>query len=142
MIVEEIFELVLLGVEDRAIPNRERIVLQAAQPVEMSQFGLLVGVKQGGGTALPTNDNFFWFGGGVVQPNDWIFLYSGTGSPTARDIPNSRTKLYSVFWGRGQTVFNHPELVPMLVRVGGVTVERSGAHTLNSGLSNASWRLT
>ena len=38
------------------------------------------------------------------------------------DLPNTSEKLYSVHWGRAQTVLHSIEVVPILVRVDAVQI--------------------
>ena len=122
MIVGAISELTVVGVFDRGVPNRERIVLQANEIVDMGQFAFLLGLRQQQGAAVPLRDNFFWLGSGFVSRGDWIFVYTGPGEVRMNNLPGTTEKLYTVHWGRTQTVLNVPEVVPVLIRFGAVHV--------------------
>ena len=123
MILQGISELVLIGVHERGIPNKERIVLRANDRLQMGQFGLLLGVKGAPGFAFPIKDNFFWFGEGMVDRGDYVFVFTGSGNPQKSELPNSSEKLYTVFWGRAMTLFMDPNVVPILMRIDALTVD-------------------
>lgn len=127
MILPSITELLLVGVYERGIPNKERIVFRAASAVEMGRFGIFLGVKTAPGQALPIRDNFFWFGNGFVNMGDWVFVYTGPGTPRVAQLPNANEKLYTVFWGRNQVILHEPNVVPILVRMDAVTVDNPQA---------------
>jgi len=132
MIVGDILELRVSGVYDRGIPNQERVVLYANQTVNLGQYGLMVGVRAAGNSAFPVRDNLLWFGDGVVNKGDWIFIYTGPGVPRAITLPNTEERLYSIHWGRDKTIFQHPDVVPILFRVDAVHVPYALA-TLSQG---------
>ena len=117
LIVGEITELRVVGAFDRGIPNQERIVLEASEMVNMGQFALLLGIRQQMGFVVPIRDNLYWFGDGIVSRGDWIFVYTGLGKGLSNDLPGTTHKLYTVHWGRTQTVLNSNEVVPVLIRV-------------------------
>lgn len=122
MILPGIFELTLVGVYERGIPNQERIVFRATQTVDVGQFGIILGIKNSPGMAVPIRDNFFWFGDGILNDGDWVFLYTCPGKSTGSVIPNTDSKLYTVFWGRKKVVLSDSNIVPMLIRLDAVTV--------------------
>ena len=122
MILNGISELYILGVYERGIPNRERIVLKAAESVNMGQFGLMLGVIKEQGFALPIRDNLFWFGDGHINKGDWIFIYTGPGEFRVDELPNSNEKLYAVHWGRDKVILGQPEIVPILFRMDAVDI--------------------
>ena len=122
MIVGDVSELKVAGVYERGKPNQERICIVAGEPVNMGQFGLLLGIRQEGGFASPIRDNFFWFGDGYVFKDDWIFVYTGPGENRVAEIPGTTGKLYSLHWGRDKTILHLPELVPILFRVDAVNI--------------------
>lgn len=122
MILPEVFELSVFGVSDRGIPNKERICVRAIYATNMAQFGILVGLRGENGGGIPINDNYFWFGEGNVGPNDWIFVYTGPGEARSSKLPNSDGMLHSVHWGRKTTIFNHPDILPIIIRISSVTV--------------------
>jgi len=122
MIVGDILELKILGVYDRGIPNKERIVITVEASVNMGQFGLMLGVRAQNASATPITDNMFWFGDGFVRKGDMLFLYTGPGHATTNQIPNSLASFYSLHWGKMTTVFANPTTLPILFRVDAVDI--------------------
>lgn len=122
MIVSDIIELDVNGVFDRGSPNMERIAIHVKVPLNIGQYGLMVGIKGDAGSAFPIKDHMFWFGDGFLNAGDWIFIYTGAGELRVSDIPGTNAKLYSTHWGKPSTLFHAPELVPILFRVDAVFV--------------------
>ncbi len=110
----------LLGVYDRGIPNKERVVIKADDYAELSRFFVGVGIRQPAYSVNPINDNSLWMGSGFVSPGDWIFVYTGTGLPRADKIPNQKNTIYTLHWGRSGVLFQSPEIVPFIYRLDGV----------------------
>lgn len=127
MIVNLVTEISVVGVFDRGIPNQERVVLYVNETVNLGQYGLMVGVRGSDGTAFPIRDNLFWFGDGFVNRGDWIFVYTGPGEPRTTALPNTQERLYSIHWGRTQTMLHHHDVVPILFRVDAVQVPQEVA---------------
>ena len=120
MILPTISELFVHGAFDRGVVNKERIILQANQTVNLGQFGLMLGYKAADGLANPYNDHLFWFGDALVQKGDWIFLYTGPGEPRVDDAFSEGNKIYSLHWGRPTTILAHSDITPILFRVDSV----------------------
>lgn len=110
-------DLRVVGLVDAGVPNSERIVIRPNRQVSLAGFGLAVGISAGDAGALPIYDNVFWFPDILVEPPAWLFLYTGKG--TMRQTTFSSGEPALVFhWQRPYVVFSHPELVPVLFRVG------------------------
>ena len=118
--------LILAGVFDRGIPNKERIMIRVLKSTEMAQYGVLLGwnIEGQGAPTQPYNDNFYWFGDGVVQPNDTIFLYTGAGEPRKTTVEGTGTPAYVLHWGRPFTLFADSSIVPMVVCFGHMLIEK------------------
>ncbi|MCK9376383.1 MAG: hypothetical protein M0P73_09545 [Syntrophobacterales bacterium] len=121
MIVSLITEFTV-SVFDRGIPNQERIVLYVNESLNLGQYGLMIGVRGQAGMAVPIRDNMLWFGDGIVNKGDWIFIYTGPGEAKTTMLPNTEERLFSIHWGRKETILHHRELVPILFRVDAVIV--------------------
>lgn len=121
MIVNLITEL-SAGVFDRGIPNQERIVLFVNESVNLGQYGLMIGIRGGNNGAVPIRDNMLWFGDGMVNKGDWIFVYTGPGEAKTTQLPNNKERLYSIHWGRKETILHHHDLMPILFKVNAVIV--------------------
>lgn len=106
--------LLILGVEDAGEPNRERIVVRATEVCEMTNYFAGLAIRSAHGRYFPLNDNFFWFGNGLLRPNDWVFLYTGGGESKVHDVPNQPSKIYTVHWNRPNVLFASDEVVPYL----------------------------
>ena len=125
MIVSDIYELTMLDVIDRNVPNKERIVLIANETIDLGQYGIMIGLKAQGNSAIPIKDNMLWFGNGVINKGDFLFIYTGPGETRETPLPNILEKLYTIHWGRDRTIFYSPEFVPILFRVDAVRVPSS-----------------
>ncbi|MGH2713032.1 MAG: hypothetical protein ACRDM7_03945 [Thermoleophilaceae bacterium] len=123
MLLPVIWEVRMHGVYDAGIANRERIILQASQATDMSQFVMTVGVPTSaeGPTVYPVRDTLFWFGGIALNPGDWIILFTGPGTPQQQRQPNG-TVLHILYWGRAVTLFAGGNVVPVMFRYGGILV--------------------
>lgn len=123
MIVSDIAELLLYPVVDRGMPNSERIPLLVREQTDMGRYGLMVGYTGQNGFAMPFRDNLFWFGDGLVNQGDWIFIFTGEGTPRTDNWDNPPgSKIYTVHWGRPQTMFATSIVVPVLFRTDFVQV--------------------
>lgn len=122
MIVSSIIELNVRGVFDRGHPNLERIAIYVNSPLNIGQYGIMIGIKGDAGSAFPIKDHMFWFGDGYLSAGDWIFIYTGAGSTSISNIPGGGSKLYSVHWGKPATLFHAAEIVPILFKVDAVLV--------------------
>lgn len=125
MIVNRVSEITVVDVFDRGVPNQERIVLHVKETVNLGQYGLMIGVRAQDGTAFPIRDNLLWFGDGFVTRGDWIFVYTGPGDPRVTTLPNTQERLYTLHWGRSQTILHNHDLVPILFRVDAVQVPQT-----------------
>jgi hypothetical protein len=133
MIVNTITELELVGTFDRGLPNQERIVIIANQTSNLGQYGLMIGVRGPNGMAFPIRDNLLWFGDALVNKGDWIFVYTGPGEARTTLLPNTQERLYSIHWGRKETILHHHDLVPILFRVDAVYVPQEITSLPNTG---------
>lgn len=136
MIFNDIFELEMVGVVDRGVPNKERIVFRVTEDTDLGQFGIMLGVIITGGLARPIRDNLFWFGDGTVRKDDWIFVFTGTGKPNVSRISNTDNTIVSVFWGRKTVMLDSAMLVPVLFRINGVVVGDANPHLLSDASQN------
>ncbi len=122
MIFPEISELSVVKVFHPGVPNRESIAISVEEDTNLGQYGILVGLYQGGGLATPFIDHLFWFGDGMVRKGDWIFVNTGPGTPSSTTASESDGKIFSIYWGKKQTVFANSNIVPVLFRLDAVNV--------------------
>lgn len=138
MIVTNLTELELYPVEDRGVPNLERIAILVKDTTNMGQYGIMIGNASGDNSAIPYQDNLFWFGDGIVNKGDWILLYTGSGTPRTDAWEASGGNIYSVHWGRNVTMFANSNIVPILFRVDAVTVSTPPGDVPQLALMNTS----
>lgn len=122
MILPDLTELSLVAVLERGVPNQECIAISVKETVDLSQFGLLVGVMNPNGLAVPAQDYFFWFGSAIVSAGDWIFVNTGDGEPRLRKSTDQQFHVYTLFWKRPRTIFANSNVVPLLISMGAVDV--------------------
>lgn len=123
MIVSDLRELRISQIHDRGIPNKECFSIYAHQRVDLGRYGIMLGsyINPTDG-AFPFRDNMFWFGNGYIEQGDWIFVFTGEGSPSTIKASNNINNIYSVYWGRRTTLFANTNVVPVLFRVDAVDV--------------------
>ena len=74
--------------------------------------------------AMPLSD-YFWLTKGMrVVEGYWIIVYTGPGQQKATKLETGEPCLV-LHWGKDKVIFTLPIIVPVLLRVGGVTV---GSH--------------
>jgi len=122
MIVGTITELEIFQVYDRGIVNKECIGIRVNETVNLGQFGVMVGVTGNVMGATPVRDFMFWFGDGVIQAGDFIFVYTGPGSAKWWRAEGKAYTVYSLHWGRNTTILANPQVVPFLFKVEAVQI--------------------
>ena len=100
MIVNSVTELTITAILNRGVANRECIELKVEQPVNMGQFGLMLGRYSQGNSAVPYFDNLFWFGDGFIKPGDWLFVYTGSGTPNKITATNGGKRIFLSILGQ------------------------------------------
>src|SRR5438477_222659 len=111
MILYQITELTIVGIYDRGKPNLERIVIRPNMELDLGRYGLILGVKQSNGMAIPIWDHFFWFGDGLVRPPDWVFIYTGPGQAQQSKTNLTQELAYVLHWGKKQTVLENVNVI-------------------------------
>jgi hypothetical protein len=122
MILNDITELSIVVVLGRGIPNEESIALRVKERVNLGQYGIMLGLHTHSKLARPLQDSLFWFGDGMVNEGDWIFVNTGDGEPRASKSTDQLNSIFSVFWNKKATVFANSNVVPILFRVDAVDV--------------------
>ena len=122
MIIQNTTELRILGVYDRGIPNKERIVLEALDSINLAQYGLLLAFQVPGYPAVPYQDHFFWLTEREVAPGTLVFIYTGPGEFRETIMPNTLTPVLVMHWGKMQTILANTTVVPTLIRIDAVHI--------------------
>jgi hypothetical protein len=123
----DIYELVLYGVSNRGIPNREYVTLRAwnYRPVQLGKYLLIAGWGgPDGSSALPFHNHMMWLGELQLQPGQWLFVYTGPGA-TRTSSTESGESLLVLHWGCTEVTFTNPNTVPMLFHVASVAINIS-----------------
>jgi hypothetical protein len=120
-LIPTITEIRLVDVLERGVPNKERIALKVEATIDIGSYALVLGVRAPGGAFItPIPDSMFWFGSATVNANDWIFVYTGSGTPSKVPPAGDVGNVYIIHWGRPHTVFHDPQIVPALWRISGL----------------------
>jgi hypothetical protein len=105
---------------ERGAPNKEAVVVKAGADLNLGSYILITGYRQQDGTILPYFTNVFRFGPAVVKANDWLFIYTGSGTNSKRRSTDDRYDIYVAHWGQPYTLFANESIVPVLLRTNGV----------------------
>jgi len=122
MIVSNLTELTVMAILDRGVPNAECIAIHANERINLGQYGVMLGEYSQPNSAIPFRDHLFWFGDGLIEKGDWLFIYTGTGEPRTTTAINGVNNIYTIFWGKQKTVFANTNIVPLLFRVDAVDI--------------------
>lgn len=122
MIFPPVPEITFCGVFDAGVPNRERMAFRPNVSVNMAQFGILIGLQLANGQVIPLWDNFFWFGEANVSPPLWIVVMTCSGKFEATTHPNTGEPVQICYWNRKLTVFENPNVVPILFQMGAIQI--------------------
>lgn len=137
MIFPEVGELSVVRIFHPGVPNRESIAISVEENTNLGQYGILVGLYQGDGLATPFVDHLFWFGDGRVRKGDWLFVNTGPGTPSTTATSEGDGKIFSIYWGKKQTIFANSNIVPVLFRLDAVNVLAPPENKLQLGSPEA-----
>ena len=116
-----LLSLSVIGVADPGVPNLERLVLRPSDTINTAAYGVIVGIRQPTGHAIPLRDSFFWFGEVIIRPPSWILLYTRPGQYGITKHTDGNP-VHSFFWNRDHTVFNLEETVPIVFEIGSLSI--------------------
>jgi hypothetical protein len=115
-----ISELILVGVADRGVPNKERIVLRPTEAVNAGEFALIAVWISPEGHYYPIADTFFWPGNIQITPPSWLYVYTAPGTYSVSKIPKTNHPVHVCHWGRKEVMFHEDNVQPALIRLGGI----------------------
>lgn len=141
MIVNTITALSIVTVLERGVPNKESIAIQVLESINLGQYGIMLGTYAQSGMATPFQDNLFWFGDGIVESGDWIFIDTGKGEPTQCKASDQHN-IFTLFWNKPTTIFARTSIVPMLFRVDAVDVLEPPSDLPQIARSGLGWTQT
>ncbi len=116
----EPWELEVHGVADPGVSNQERVYLRARSEVELGTFFLMTGWQWPDGAAQPLPESL-WLGKLKVAEGYWIVVYTGPGEQRFTKLQTGEPCLV-LHWGKSATLFNVPQIVPLLVQAGAVKI--------------------
>jgi hypothetical protein len=126
MTIPVISELQLIGVADRGVPNKERVLLRPVIALNLQNFILTVGLSDARATRiLPVNNFIFYFEDIVVEPMSWVAVYTGPGQSEESRLPTTLEKAYSYHWGHNSVLFSDPKVLPVLFQVAAIGFARA-----------------
>lgn len=125
-LLEGLDDVATLQTFDRGIAGKERLLIRPHQFLQTAEYSVLLGLRAyRPRVALPIRDCSFWLGNGIVGPDDYVFIYTGSGEATVMPSIDGKGHAYVMFWGRATTVFTDPNVVPMLVKIGAILIGES-----------------
>jgi hypothetical protein len=131
-------EIRLLGVADRGVPNKERILAKALAPIQLGSYVLTTGVLSPEGHINLIPNLLFLFDHFDVQTGSWIVAYTGKGKQEISRLPTSLEPAYVFHWGFDGVLFTRTDIVPALLRIDALNYEGS---SVNPPLDMADQRL-
>jgi len=140
MIFDSINSLYIHNVMDHGVANLERITIYVKEACDLGEYCLFLGMPTVDGSTTPLKDNMLWFGNGFVNPGDWIFVYTASGTTTIHPngLPSAgssiQPRLISLHWGKDHTIFQNRALVPMLIRMSGLSMPAPPEPSYQGGL--------
>lgn len=127
MILPPVYEFGEVTVHNPGIAGQERIIFRPTERLNLAEWGMLLGWQDDDsiGLAMPIRDDFFWFGELEIHPPSWVVLFTGEGEFKTAQDPVKQTPVYCFYWGRKSPIFKFRELVPVLFKMGAVSIGRS-----------------
>ncbi|MHC8330224.1 hypothetical protein [Pseudomonas sp. LB1P83] len=142
--IKPIETLQIVDVQNPGIPNQERIAIYVHKFCNLAEYCLILTLPTPEGGSVPVKDHMLWFGQGMVQPGDWIFVYTAVGSTTilpnpAPQLPGAVPRRFiNLHWGKNHTIFQNRALSPMLIEIGGTGILIPPAPAYQGGLEGLS----
>jgi len=116
-----IFEAPILdifGTYDRGVPNAERIVLHANGPINLAEFGIILGLQTPtGNDAWPLRDQFLWLGSVLIQTPSWVFIYTGKGRYGVSQETHTKEPVHNIYWEKPTTILDNNGVIPILLHL-------------------------
>jgi hypothetical protein len=119
-VLPDIPEIEYWGIYDRAIPNKERIVFKPVVGLDLLKYVVVVGHRTSQGAIQPFIDGVFFFPEVVVEPPTWVFIFTSGGKATISVEQTTKEPVHQLYWGRRETVFNHPTITAVIMRLDGI----------------------
>lgn len=108
--------LKIVRIEDRGLPNKERLHLAVVQDTSLAYYVALLSRYGTPNTVTSSALTAFWFPGHQAHAGDQVVLYSGRGSATKVGTAGSATHFF--YWGQERTIWNRQEDCAVVVEAG------------------------
>jgi hypothetical protein len=95
----------ILGIEDRGVPNKERLYLAVLVSTNLSYYAVLDTEYTSDGRVVAIPKHAYWFGPRQVNPGDQVILYTGSGTDTSFNRLDGHTD-HVMYWGLPSTLWN------------------------------------
>jgi hypothetical protein len=115
-------EIKITTIYDRGVPNKECVTIQPQEPLEIAQYAICLGIRVRSADIVMPTDSLFWFGEGIVGPEDVIFLWTGSGTPWMKPKDHGSGRYFFCYWGKPTTMLHDPMIVPFIFKFEGIYV--------------------
>lgn len=92
--------------------------------VELGRYILSLAIEDSSGSVSPFWASTLWLGEEVLDPNWWLFVYTGPGQRRSTTT-NDGEPATVVHWNRRETVFHDSRVVPVLFEISSILTTRS-----------------
>lgn len=120
-VLPKVWALDLLDLYAPGVPNEERIYLKAIVDTRLGEYFIFPGWRITDDLAIPFKNDLFWFGNLTVAAGTWVIIYTGPGETKFTTLTNGEPALV-LHWGKPETIFALPQIVPVLIHVDAVRV--------------------
>ena len=142
--IKRIETLEIVDVQHHGVPNDERIAIYVHKSCNLADYCLILTFPTPEGGSVPVKDHMLWFGQGMVQSGDWIFVYTAAGATTILPNPAPQPpgtvplRIINMHWGKNHTIFQNRALCPMLIEIAGTGMMIPPAPAYQGGLEGLS----
>lgn len=105
-----------IGIEDRGVPNKERLHLQVLADTQLCYYAIFDTVILPEGKVFARPKNTYWFTEIAVKAGDHVILFTGPGL----NAPNKRTDGFTdhVFhWGQKNTLWAASDACAVIISI-------------------------
>lgn len=93
-------------VDNSKIPQKERVVLRAAQEVDLKGYAVVDRTFDPKGKVSNEFRHIFVFPSLTVLKGEWVLLYSGKGKYSKVKLASIKDPIHRLFWGSDHCVWN------------------------------------
>jgi hypothetical protein len=112
--------LAMVGVWNRGVPNRERVVLVATEQTNLGKYALVTARRTNQGYE-PQADHFHWFQDQDLAVGVYVVVFTGSGQAGWTTLQGSGALTWVVHAGYPHVLYANTSIVPLLVEIGGIS---------------------